>query len=182
MVIVIGQAPGPNTDPTRPLDPYRPNSAGRRLLELTGMDPRDFEKRFQRLNLLQTWPGRHRRDDKFPMQQAKAAAAAARPLLVLLGRPVVLLGRPVASCFGLGAAPWHEWLELPGGSLWAVAPHPSGRSRWYNDPIRKRAAERFWKDLSGVEERKNIAQKSIAFDGSSPHCDQHRAANSQQEA
>ena len=39
-------------------------------------------------------------------------------------------------------AAWYEWVEVAGGRV-AVVPHPSGRSRYWNDPANRDAAAEF---------------------------------------
>lgn len=139
-VLLIGQAPGPNTDPELPLYPTSKTSTGGRLQELMGISREEYLDLFDRINLLNEFPGRHRRD-------AKIAAAAVRPLLH--SRTVVLVGRNVAQSFGLDAD-FHDWMEWPlnecGMCLVSVIPHPSGRNHWYNDKSNRLAARRFWRD------------------------------------
>lgn len=147
--LLIGQAPGPNTLPGLPLHPHPRTSAGGRLAEQMGLTPEDYIRYFQRINLLNKFPGRHKRDDKFPLAKAKAAAEAIRPLLV--GRKVVLVGRNVATAFGLGLEffTWGSYPALPAMELFdvAVVPHPSGRNHWYNKPENRQQASEFWSQL-----------------------------------
>ncbi len=158
--LIIGQAPGPNTDPELPLFPVPSGSAGGRLQSLMGLTRGQYLKRFDRVNLLPFFPGKCKRDDKFPMTPAKLAARAIRPLLA--GRTVVLLGRNVANAFLLDL-PFHEWTDLQarrrnkllqmegvecdGVARLAIVPHTSGRSHWYNKEENKRAAVEFWRVL-----------------------------------
>jgi len=143
--LLIGQAPGPNTDPALPLYPLPKTSAGGRLAEIMGLRPHEYFTTFERINLLHKFPGKHKRDDKFPMRDAKIAARAIEPLLA--DRTVVLVGRNVASAFGLDL-PFHCWSEetAPWARI-AVVPHTSGRNFWYNDPRNRIEAELFWLDL-----------------------------------
>jgi len=154
--LLIGQAPGPNTDPECPLFPVPARATGGRLQELTGLTRGDYLRTFDRMNLLPYFPGSDAQGDRFPVPDAKFAARAIRPLLN--GRTVVLVGRNVATAFGFKFE-FHEWCEHwyarrrcsvqkdNGTCRMAVTPHPSGRSRWYNDPDNVEQAERFWRDL-----------------------------------
>jgi len=56
-------------------------------------------------------------------------------------RYAVLLGAQVAGLWGIDLLPL-RWQ----GRL-AYLPHPSGRSRWYNDPVSRCAAEIFLEEL-----------------------------------
>jgi len=61
----------------------------------------------------------------------------------------VLLGGKVAAAFYMHRRPLFRWLdEFGDGALVAVAPHPSGVSRWWNDPANLRRARRFWHKLA----------------------------------
>lgn len=143
--LLVGQAPGPNTDPLRPLAPLPRSSAGGRLAELAGLSPKEYLKLFDRTNLLHTFPGRWKRDDKWPVRDAEIAASAMKPLLG--GRHVILVGRNVAVAFGYPAQhlDFHEWFN---DSQWgfevAVVPHTSGRNHWYRKPGHEDHARAFW--------------------------------------
>lgn len=150
--LLIGQAPGPRTDPELPLYPIPSTSTGGRLARLMGLRRWEYLSLFDRMNLLPYHPGRHRRDDKFPMVPARLAARVLLPLLA--GRRVVLVGRGVAKAFGVGSE-FHEWGTLRvgkpcavtrcrGTAVVAVVPHPSGRNYWYNDPSNVLVAQEFW--------------------------------------
>lgn len=154
--LLIGQAPGPNTDPRLPLFPVPKTSAGGKLQQLTGLTRGEYLTYFERVNLLYNFPGTHAREDKFPMRFAKVSANSMRPLLA--HRTVVLVGRNVASAFGLGWIRFHTWeqirccrriprTEYDGLSTIAVVPHTSGRSHWYNTLENRREAEQFWNDF-----------------------------------
>ncbi len=164
--LLIGQAPGPRTDPELPLFPVPNTSTGGRLKEIMGIRRYEYLRIFERINLLPTFPGQHKRDDKFPIASARLAAAAMRSLLA--GRVVILVGRNVARAFG-HVEEFHQWVD------WAVRrpckiardnpycrvaviPHPSGRNHWYNDQANREAAQRFWNDFLRGE------RKVLSFD------------------
>ncbi len=140
--LLIGQAPGPNTDPRLPLFPVPSTSAGGRLASFAGMTRGEYLMSLERINLLQNFPGKTGRDDKFPMKDAKIAARAIRPLLD--DRVVILVGRNVANAFELDIE-FHQF--VPGFDFCrelAVVPHPSGRNHWYNKEENKLIAKEFW--------------------------------------
>lgn len=153
LALLVGQAPGPNTDPDLPLFPVPSTSAGGRLVKVMGIARADYFKCFDRVNLLPYFPGRTRvRDDSFPMAPAKLAARVMRPLLA--NRTVILVGRNVADAFELDI-PFHEWRDVPmrrreplkrqtGLSQLAVIPHPSGRNHWYNHEANRLESRAFW--------------------------------------
>lgn len=152
-VVLVGEAPGPNTRPNAPLFPAPVNSAGYRLYKLTGLSSRNaYLRRFQRANLLRehpgTWTSSKRGKDRWPSREARFAADAMRHLLYR--RNVIFVGRRVAEAFGYSRTRlpflwWHEDAE------WrmqvACLPHPSGRSHWYNDPEHVMQARRFFHNL-----------------------------------
>lgn len=117
-----------------------------------GIPRAQYLRQFDRTNVLHTFPGRHKRDDAFPLGKARVAAAAMIPLLG--GREVVMVGRNVATVFGLELQDFHTWSEY--GSMFggkydarfrvAVVPHTSGRNRWYNNPDNLSIARSFWRD------------------------------------
>lgn len=155
-VLLIGQAPGPNTDPELPLYPVPRTSAGGRLQQMMKLTRAQYLKNFERINLLNEYPGTHKRDDKFPIREARLAARTLRPLLA--GRSVVLVGRNVARAFQLDI-PFHVWGHLQarracvlnktsGLSRVAVVPHPSGRNHWYNKAENREEAANFWRHLT----------------------------------
>lgn len=145
--LLVGQAPGPNTDPDRPLAPLPKSSTGGRLADLDGLSPREYLRVFERTNLLHTFPGRWKRDDKWPRRDAEIAAAAMKPLLG--GRHVILIGRNVSTAFGYPAQhlDFHEWFSDPRwGFEVAVVPHASGRNHWYRKPGHEAQAREFWEE------------------------------------
>ena len=145
-VLFIGQAPGPDNHAGEPLHPS--TRSGRRLVELLGVDNEAYLEQFDRVNLLQKFPGKWARDDRFPMKEAKIAAAAIRPFLK--HRMVIMLGRVVAEAFGVPPCPQVMWIARPGFHGVAVLPHPSGRNRWYSDPNNMRAARRFMRKVASL--------------------------------
>lgn len=171
--LLIGQAPGPNTDPEYPLYPVPRTSAGGRLCELMGLTRAEYITTFDRVNLLPYFPGKDRaNEDKFPMSPARLAARVLRPML--RGRRVILVGRQVAQAFQLGAD-WHEWVDFRVGprhaalgcdglAQVAVVPHPSGRNHWYNNELNRARARRFWNAL--LEKSATIDRNVLPFPAS----------------
>jgi hypothetical protein len=108
-----------------------------------GLCYKDYIRRFDRANVLVEFPGRHKRDDKFPLRDAKLAARSMKQLLK--GRHVILVGRNVAAVFNVldlpfhHASEYHDWCKTL-----AVVPHTSGRNHWYNSAANREEARRFW--------------------------------------
>lgn len=162
--LLIGQAPGPKTDPDMPLYPYSRSSTGGRLVELMGISTHRYLEEFDRVNLLRKFPGRHKNEDKFPTCQARVAADAMSHFLA--GRTVVFVGRNVSDSFGYLPvdAPFHQWsFDRKYRFHFAVIPHPSGRSRWYNSPQNREISHDFWRRHLGL--RNNV----IALAGRASH-------------
>ena len=122
------------------LYPWPPESAAGRLCRGLGMSEEEYLAAFERRNLLRTvrW-------------SAPAAREAARTLSAEFpALPRVLLGARVARAFGLAFEPFTFTLVGPldpdgqlslgaaaptaTGSLTLVLPHPSGRSRAWDEP------------------------------------------------
>ncbi|HEY8924730.1 MAG TPA: hypothetical protein VIU64_10140 [Polyangia bacterium] len=136
--LLVGEAPGPNTDARLPLFPAPNNSAGGRLLKYADIGPADWLGKLVRMNLCDG-----------PWSARRAAAGRARALMYLVstenyynGEPlrVLLLGARVARAWGCVApAARHAGFghtEMRDGALVlrvAWIPHPSGRNLLYND-------------------------------------------------
>lgn len=140
--LIIGQAPGPKTDPAEPLS----GPSGRRLAALCELSLDDFLACFQRVNLMNRFPGKAGKGDAFRIDRARRAAL--RLSQSFGGRKVVLLGNHVARAFEvLPISPPGAFMPMWGG-LVTIFPHPSGISRWWNDPKNVRLASQFWRMLA----------------------------------
>lgn len=145
--LIIGQAPGPNTDPAVPLG----GRCGERLADLCGLDLDAFHLLFDRINLVQRFPGKAGKGDLFPLAEARIEALRLLMGGSTAGRPIVILGENVACAFFLPrpAVPlaWRPHAIL--GDV-AVCPHPSGVNRWWNDSSNLRRTRRFWRKLTAA--------------------------------
>ena len=140
-VVIIGQAPSRLSDPREPLS----GNSGRRLAALSGLTTAEFLDRFERRNLLDAWPGKAGKGDKFAgAGEARALAESLRAGLAT--RRVVLLGTGVARAFGFPGEPFLFGEHWEGS--FAMVPHPSGTNRWWNDRERVAQAQRFWSNLA----------------------------------
>ncbi len=147
--LLVGMAPGRNSNPRAPLFPAPRNSSGHRLVELIGLTRGEYMKMYDRVNCLPAYPGADpkQKGDRFPMASAKLAAAVHRQHF--RGRRVIFIGRQVAHAFGfpksrLDFFHWsgcHEW-----GYRCAVVPHTSGCNRFWNDPENRARAREFFQD------------------------------------
>lgn len=141
--LLVGEAPGPNTDATLPLFPEPVNSAGARLLKYADVALVDWLGKLVRMNMCDgAWSAR------------RAVAGRARALAYLLdeenyhgGRPLrlLLLGARVARAWGCHGAFGHEQHQyglnpIPARRAGttdktlhvAWIPHPSGKNLLYN--------------------------------------------------
>lgn len=150
--LLVGEAPPHDRD-----DFESRSISGRRLDELMHGAP------FDAINLL----ARPISDeDAWPIELARERA---RHLYedCFAEREVVLLGRRVARAFAR-LSPWMDSLAsaeffslatptVPSYGDWVtcmvwIAPHPSGRSRWWNRPEHRRSAEAFFSTALGALE------------------------------
>lgn len=140
---IVGEAPGANGDPSRPLAAKPGTGAGARLCRIAGMSHDVLSRCFTLRNLLDAFPGRTRgKGAAFPMKEARAAADAFEVEEDLL----VLLGRRVGAAFGVSAG-YFKFVDR-GGRRLVVVPHPSGVNRWYNDEENRRRARKFFRELA----------------------------------
>lgn len=138
-IAIVGEAPGPNTDPGMAFYPYPERSAAGRLKALLGWDRREYLTTFARSNLLDEYPG-----SSFPIGRARAQAEPTAQRLA--PRPLLLMGRGVAMAFSFPhdrLLVWEDYLLGVTLVRAAVVPHTSGRNLWYNDPANREAARAF---------------------------------------
>jgi uracil-DNA glycosylase len=135
--LLVGQAPGRLGGARAFAGDKR---SARRLAELVGA--RRASDFFRTRNLLQAFPGKAGKGDRFPMAEARAAATKMR-----LRGTVLFAGKKVAAAFGCSSAMYFEWRRR-GGFRYAVVPHPSGVNRWWNDPSNRERARAFFRDLA----------------------------------
>ena len=136
---LVGEAPGPNGNPETPLWPSPSGSAAGRLCAIMGMGKGAYLRMFARANLLDAYPG-----PVFPLARARPLAVPLAQRLAPL--PLILLGRGVQAAFSFPEPTPMEWVDYQLGDTWiraAALPHPSGRSLYYNDAL-KRAEVGSW--------------------------------------
>ena len=118
-VLLVGESNPYGTDPRFALYPEPPGCAGARLCAILGMTDREYLRTFDRWNLCAlTWSNRSARN------------AAAR----LTAKYRVLLGARVAAAHGVEFIPFARVDGRGARRGWLVLPHPSGRSRLWNEP------------------------------------------------
>ncbi len=143
--LIIGAAPSRRSNPEEPLS----GRSGRRLAALCGLPIEAFLEAFERRNLIDEWPGPKQDADGdafVTAREARRFAESFRP--VVRGRRVVILGLSVAAGFGL-THPAMTFAPHWGGEF-AFCPHPSGVSRWWNDPANEERARNFWSGLAAT--------------------------------
>jgi thymidylate kinase len=137
--VIVGLCP--RRDCLEPLSPDYPS--GRRLATMCGMTPDEFRKSFIRINL---------HNDPDGGDDVKAAKRIAPDLE---GRRVIALGGRVAKALNLPkkSFTWTLGMLDDGFSKWrfvgAKSPHPSGRSRWWNDAENRGEAMWFFSSING---------------------------------
>ena len=135
-VRVIGQAPSSKTDGQGAFT----GRSGAFLALLAGCSQEEFLRVFDVVNLLDHYPGkREGKGDKFPMAEARKAAAACS----LTGR-TIFVGRQVAKAFGAKENRFFEFWEHQPNVMAVIVPHPSKVSTWWNDPAKLEQARKFW--------------------------------------
>lgn len=131
--LVVGECPGPNTDPRMPLFPHPVKSAAGRMLEYSGITVADYLGLLERVNACSERWSDDEADARTQMTVKWLLDAANR----VDGRPlrVLLLGRKVQHAWGVvnreefGYTRWCDGDDMQ--ITWA--PHPSGTCRKYND-------------------------------------------------
>ncbi len=148
-IVLIGQAPGRISAARRRHFSGPGGRVLRAWLERAGLAPPDFERRVFLTSLTRCFPGLARSGDRRPSPQE---CALCRPLLdaelaIIQPRLVLLVGKMAIDTFVPGAAQ-RRLEELvgtiyeDGGRLYVPLPHPSGRSRWLNDPRHRALLDR----------------------------------------
>lgn len=109
-----------------------------------------FVERTRHVNVLEEWPGAGRKGSKFPLTDARHAAAA---LLDELAddppRVVLLAGARVAHSFNLRPGRWSYFstaMRSP-ETEFVVVPHPSGVNRWWNQRLNAASAAAYLERL-----------------------------------
>lgn len=128
MIVLIGERPrAPGDDPVL-------GHSGRRLAAILGLTLGEYAAEFERVHLV--------RDPSGPWPHTSAQREAAKLVRRFQGRHALLLGNRVARAFGVEARDPFVWFDLDGLQA-ARYPHPSGLSRWWNDPANAQEAARW---------------------------------------
>ena len=130
---LVGQAPSRRGDPRKPL--AGPN--GQKIARLAGMSYDELIA-CRRRHLNTHYSGKCRKGKAF--DRAKGNVKAADVLLDWRVERIVLLGKNVARCFGLGDLPFLAEIRIY-GRRFLIFPHPSGTNRWWNERRNERRAQ-----------------------------------------
>lgn len=150
-VLVVGEAPN-STGGDAPLA----GRAGARLADLMGLSLEEYLATFERVNLLDAYPGSAGKGAQFPLLPAMVRALELRSGL---WTHYLLCGRRVAAAFGFREdARYLRWYPLD-GKHYGVVPHPSGIVRWYNDPQNRARARRWLRRLA----RRAVASRELVL-------------------
>ncbi len=126
-ILLVGELNPYGEDPAMALFPLPKLASGARLCRVLGLTSGEYLRRFDRMNLCTGYWSAHR---------AKMVAGDIRKHERCWAR-VVLLGAKVASAFGL-----KPWVPFTAVGRYVMLPHPSGRSRGWNEAgAAKRARE-----------------------------------------
>lgn len=150
-IMLIGQAPGRISAERRHHFSGPGGRVLRAWLERTGLPPPDFERRVFLTSLTRCFPG-PARSGSGDRQPSPEECALCRPFLeaelaIIQPRLVLLVGKMAIDSFVPGAAR-RRLDELvgtffdDGERIYVPLPHPSGRSRWLNDPRHRALLER----------------------------------------
>lgn len=147
--LILGEAPGGG----------RHRSGGTATRRIRDLAERDLEEWADWINLIEEWPGPARGGGSaWNARAAAARAAELRPTLAEY-RGVICLGRRVGQAMIPGGSgfPFFRWIDDVRGARLVVIPHPSGVSRWWNEPANVVQAKVFLRDLaSGIRVDKTV--------------------------
>ena len=147
-------------DPDMALYPYPDGSAGWRLaVRIMGLPRAEYLRRFDRVNLCAgRWSAGEARD------RAKDLVSAGTP-----HRPaIVLLGGKVCRAFDVEFAPFTLLSRTALARCAVILPHPSGRSRAWNEPGAFERARAVLRDAGVLPPAEEIAR--IAAEAARPKC------------
>ena len=146
-IVLVGQAPGKGK--------YEPRLACtgafmQRLVSVSGLNKWTLYRIFERHNLLDKYPGGSSSGDKFPKEEAVAAAIEMEEYLG--GKSVVFAGCRVPRAFGLEVFEFFLWADAVTDNTgerfrYVTMPHPSGVSHWWNNVGHRQVAKDFLQSL-----------------------------------
>lgn len=167
--LIIGEAPGKNGDPTKPIE----GRIGARLAACAGITLDEFLSTFDRINLLDEQPQDNGKGTDFNVKEAGRVARNLEP--TLCDRPLVLLlGKRVAAAFKFTEVVYFQEARINRIPTYVV-PHPSGVNRWFNELENELQMLKFMHGIvKGLKlDRRQCCERDYDFDG---NCDRHPGA------
>ena len=141
--VLLGMNNPHTPHPEFSLYPDPPRCAGWNLWQLSGLTKEGYLEKYERRNML----------DKLSWSRSDAQKGAEALRAELATRTVVLLGNDVSRLMWVGDIEKdYVWRQKKEGGWWARMPHPSGRCRWWNDPLEREAARIFLRELVPPDE------------------------------
>jgi len=144
--LIVGQAPSRNNPA-----PFSGGMTGRRIAHLLDVRYDALPALVRWENLLDEWPGKSGKGDRFDIDAARAAATALvereahRAMRDKTEPRLLLLGRAVTKSFGIFEA--EPFTFYTAGPLRiAMLPHPSGINHFWNSPENVERAARFLRE------------------------------------
>lgn len=168
-VMVVGQAPGPRAHATGVPWSGRSGEILRGWLAQAGFLAEEWRETWYLTSITKCFPGKamQGKGDRAPSHAEQALCADHLEMELALVRPeiIVTLGKMAASRMipGAGRLPLTEIVgtatevDLPHGPVTVVPlPHPSGVSRWLNDPANRALVDQGLVRLADEKERRDL--------------------------
>src|SRR2546429_8407223 len=156
---IIGQAPGPaERESRRPFSGRAGRELGRWMMRAGFESEGEFRRLTYIAALMRCFPGRNPADtgDRPPPARGirNCASWLEAELRLLRPRVIILVGQMAIRRFlGPGALEDRVGSAFGDNPVYVPLPHPSGQSRWLNDPANRARLERALSTLSELRER-----------------------------
>ena len=154
-LLVIGQAPDQRSELGKALEG---SLVAAKIAKLCGCTVPEYLAGTERMNLLDYWPGKQGKGDRFPLAEARERAMLLRDKI--RGRKILFIGIATAAAFGCvgEVCEWRHHFDDTGWVFgYAILPHVSGINRWFNSPDNQARAEKFmqrtWKWKEAIHEQ-----------------------------
>ena len=157
---IIGQAPGPaERQSRRPFSGRAGRELGRWMLRVGFESEGEFRRLTYIAALMRCFPGRNAagNGDRPPPARGirNCAGWLEAELRLLRPRVVILVGQMAIRRFlGPGALEDRVGATFGDDPVYLPLPHPSGQSRWLNEPANRARLDRALETLSGLRERR----------------------------
>jgi hypothetical protein len=143
-LVIIGERPGPNTDPLVPLFPHTTTGAAARLIQMLGIPVATYLRKVIRYNVVDNHDdgilsGRKRLLERMDFHRRRSSNVR----FVFLGRETIR-----------GAGP--PYSKIPFGTVHGdvmLIPHPSGRNRYYNSLANRTFITQALREFAGILEK-----------------------------